>query len=337
MKKVLIIGGTGTISSPIVRLLANQESVAVTLLNRGNRNTGIPANVQTLQGDMNDEMQIKDLIENLEFDVVINFIVFTPEQAKRDIRLFKGKTKQYILISTNAVLNHDLTCNVDETLEYGNSNSLYGQGKAAVERVFLGEPDFPITVVRPSQTYSEGRIPLSVKGKGYWPVIQRMLDGKEILVHGDGQSIWMSTHADDFARLFVSLVGNPSTLGEIYTIVNDTPHTWDMLYRELALQLGVAYKPVYVSSYLLAQSKQYDFKQSMLGDKHHSNIIDISKIRALNPDFEFEVDLKEGIRRFLEFMYDNPEYKETEPEFDLWCDRLIAALKEHEALIMNDL
>ncbi len=326
MKKILVIGGTGTISSPIVERLSENREFKVIVLNRGNRNKGLPERVDSLTCDYNDTDSMKRVLDSY-YDVVINFILFTPEQAKRDVELFTGRVGQYIFISTVASRNHELTCLIDEESLAGNRFGDYGKNKGLAEDVFTAS-DLPYTIVRPSQTYSEDRFPLSVKGKSYWPVIQRMIDGKEVIVHGDGQSVWASTHADEFAELFVSVVGHDASINEVYQIMNDTPHTWDDVYREFAKQLNVEYKPVYISKDILKKSRKYDLMTSVQGDKHFSNIYDVSKIKALNPGFEFKIGLKEGVEGFLNYCDANIDAKVYEPDFDAWCDALIASYKQ---------
>lgn len=329
--KVLIIGGTGTISSPITKLLSQDDTIELTLLNRGTKPT--PKGVKHIKADINDEAELMEVLKDQFYDVVINFIVYDPEEAKRDVRVFMGKTNQYIFVSTNVVLNHHEHCVIDETIPRGNRVSLYGQSKASCERVYLEANNFPVTIVRPSHTYSNDRFPVSVKGKHTWSVIDRMLKGKQILVHDRGQSIWPITHANDFARLFISLVGNEETMGEIYHIMNPTPLTWDMIYQELSKQLGVEYNPYYVSSDILSLNLRFGFEQALLGDKTFSNIFKIDKILALNPGFEFEYDLKQGVADFLEYMDRNPELKQEDDVFDVYSDALIESMEQFKLSI----
>lgn len=331
MKKVLIIGGTGTISTPIMKKLAADPEVELYVLNRGHKVSMLSKGVTSFIGDIHDIEHTKELLDGHVFDCVINFIIMTQDQAIENIELFQNKTKQFIFISTVVVLNHEITCCVDETSEKGNKYSRYGQEKAACEDIFLKakkESGFPVTIVRPTQTYSDARIPLSVKGKSCWPVIKRMLDGKEVIVHGDGQSVWASTHADDFAKGFVNLVGNYEAVGEIYQIMNNELHTWDMVYQTLAKLLHVEYKPVYISTEILRQSKKYDFEGSIQGDKRWSNIFDATKIKQISPDFKCEINLEKGLSMYLTYMEEHPEAKVEEPAFDKWCDDTITLYKE---------
>jgi len=326
MKKVLIIGGTGTISSPITKKLANDKNVELYVLNRGTNNTKLPQGINYIRGNIQDVEEMKQQMKDYSFDSVINFIVWNKEDAKNNIDIFHGKTKQFIYISTVCVLNHEVTCNTNEICEIGNKYSDYGQSKAATEQVFLDAKEasgFPITIVRPTQTYSDHRIPLSVKGGGCWPVVSRMLRGKKVIIHGDGQSVWASTHADDFAEGFYKLVADNDTIGEIYQIMNPQSHTWDMIYQALAELLNVEYKPVYIGTDILRTSKVYNLEGSIQGDKRWSNIFDISKIKAKNPEFECKIDYKKGLEMYLDYMDAHPEMKKEEPEFDAWCDKTI--------------
>lgn len=331
MSNILILGGTGTISSPITSTLAKTPDVKVTLINRGHKNETLDPKIEILIGDINDTSAIQTLLKDRHFDCVIDFILFTPDQAKQRLSLFGGKTKQFIFISTVAALDHEHHLVITEETPRGNRFSGYGQNKAAAEEVFLKafhQEAFPVTIIRPSQTYSENRIPLSIKGKGCWPVIQRMIEGKEVLVHGDGESVWASTHSDDFAKGFIPLINHPDTLGEIIQIMNPASHTWNEVYRILAEALQVDYKAVYVTSDALALCPAYDFKTSIQGDKMFSCIYDISKLKRLVPDFNPTVTLRDGLVAYLEFMEKHPELKENEPEFDVFCDTLIA--KTHD-------
>lgn len=340
MKKVLIIGGTGTISTPITNRLVKDKEVELYVLNRGTKNIQLANGVHYLKADIFQKKEIEELMKDISFDSIINFIVWNKENAKACIDLFKDKTKQFIYISTVCVLNHEITCNINEECIRGNMYSDYGREKAEAEETFLRayqEFGFPITIVRPTQTYSNERIPLSVKGKGSYSVVSRMLQGKKVIIHGDGQSVWASTHAIDFAKGFCSLVGNNKSIGQIYQIMNNTPHTWDMLYRKLADLLNVEYKPVYISTELLQHSRQYQFSQSIKGDKHWSNIFDTSKIKRINPEFNCSIQIEDGLKMYLDYIEQHPQVKIEEPEFDLWCEETIALYEKTSKLFISQI
>lgn len=327
--KVCIIGGTGTISTPITKLLMEDDSVNLTLVNRGHSLEKLDTSKITLWiSDINDKEKMETYLKDAHFDVVINFINFMPEDIERDIKYFKDKTDQYIFISTNVVLNHHEYVLIDETTPIGNRISQYGQNKAACEAILKAHPDFPYTIVRPSHTYSDDRFPVSIKGSGTWTVFDRISKQQEIIVQDGGQSIWPITHANDFARLFISLVGNKESIHEVYHIMNPTPITWDMIYQEIALQTSGKYLPVYISSKLLEKSKKYNYREAISGDKAFSNIFNIDKILKLNKDFEFEYDLKKGISTYLNYMATHQSLKIVEDDFNEWSDKTIEAYKK---------
>ncbi|GAA0800308.1 SDR family oxidoreductase [Faecalicatena orotica] len=340
MKKVLIVGGTGTISEPVAKMLAKDKEVELYLLTRTGASNGLPNTVKYIKADIKaNPDDVKEQIKDMSFDSVIDFIIMNLEDARNSTDIFKNHTRQFILISTVDALDHRFNCLVDESMPYGNQYYDYGQNKEAVEKYFLDEckRGFPVTIVRPTQTYSKNRIPLSIKGKSCWSVVERMLQGKEVIIHGDGQGLWASTHAEDFAPLFCPLVGRKEAIGEIFQVMNPEPMTWDMIYQNLADLLGVEYKPVYISTYLLDESKVYGWKGSIHGDKHFSCLFDISKAKQFCPEYSPKIDIRTGLKMFLDYMDENPQLKVTDPQFDEWCDKTIARYKECMGEFIKDI
>ena len=196
--RILIIGGTGTISSAITRQLAAIHHPPSTiheiwLLNRGNRNDEVPSNVKQIIADINDESTVLAGLPSEPFDAVCQFIGFLPQQVERDIRLFRGRTRQYVYISSASAYNKPAANHViTEGTTLANPHWEYSRNKIACEELLMREyreTGFPVTIVRPSHTYCERAVPLSVHGlKGSWQVLRRMLDGKPVIVHGDGSS-----------------------------------------------------------------------------------------------------------------------------------------------------
>ncbi|MEY8355486.1 NAD-dependent epimerase/dehydratase family protein [Lachnospiraceae bacterium 54-53] len=324
--KLLVIGGTGTISTPITASLAADDSNEVHVLNRGSK--AAPRGARQIIGNFNDLALLKDLAARENYDVVINFIVYTAEQAKMQIEAFQGRIRQYIFISTVVTYNHETAVCIREDHEQNNVYSLYGREKAACEQLFLQAENFPVTIVRPAQTYSKDRIPLSVKGKTCYSVIHRILQGKPVIVHGDGKSTWHSTHAEDFAKGFLPLAGNEKALQQAYQIVNDEIATWDMIYHSLYELLDKKPNIIHIPSDFLALSEKYDNAGSILGDKQYSCVYDTSEIKAVNPGFSCDIDIKKGLRMYLEYMDRHPEKKVADPDFDSWCDLVIEAYEQ---------
>ena len=330
--KVLFIGGTGIISMAITKLLAKTEGVELYLLNRGNRNADLPSNVKIIQGDINnDEKGVAEKIKDLQFDSVCNFIAFVPEQLERDYRLFKGKTKQYIFISSASAYQKPLqNYLITEGSTMANPYWTYSRNKIACEEFLMKkyrDEKFPITIVRPSHTYDERSVPLGVHGKnGSWSVIKRMKEGKPVIIHGDGTSLWTMTHNSDFAKAFVGLLCNCHSIGEIFHITSDESLSWNQIYEAIASALGVELKAVHVSSeFLDAVGKDYDFLGSLIGDKANSVVFDNTKVKRAVPGFVATKRFEQGVKETIDYILAHKEYQKEDPEFDAFCDKVIAA------------
>ena len=330
--KVLFIGGTGTISMAISRLLLSQGHTLY-LLNRGSRNTGLSGDLIELKADINDEAAVAALISDLKFDVVADFIAFVPEQLERDYRLFREKTKQFIYISSASAYQKPLSdYRINEGTPLANPYWEYSRNKIAGEEYLMKlyrEEGFPVTIVRPSHTYDERSIPLGAHGeKGSFSVIKRMLEGKPVIIHGDGTSLWTITHNSDFAKGFVGLMGNIHAIGEAVQITSDESVTWNQIYQIIADALHVKLNAVHVASEFLDACSDYDFAGSLLGDKANTVVFDNSKLKRLVPGFTATVRADQGIRSTIEYVLSHPECQVEDPEFDGWCDRVIEALEE---------
>lgn len=328
--KALFIGGTGTISSAITRQLL-ERGCELYLLNRGSRNEGLPAGVKVLQADINDEARVAALIEDLSFDVVADFIAFVPAQLERDYRLFSGKTKQFMYISSASAYQTPLSdYRITEGTPLSNPYWEYSRNKIACEEYLIKqyrEQGFPITIVRPSHTYDERSIPLGVHGsKGTWQVAKRMLEGKPVIIHGDGTSLWTMTHNSDFAKGFIGLMGNIHAIGESIHITSDESVTWNQIYEIIADALGVKLNAVHVSSAFLDACSKEDFRGGLLGDKSNSVVFDNAKLKRLVPEFVATTRLDQGIKKTINYILEHPEYQKEDPEFDAWCDKVIGAL-----------
>lgn len=327
--KVLMIGGTGTISMAITRLLC-QSGWEVYLLNRGSRRAEAPAGIHWIQADMNEETAVQQAIQGLQFDCVCQFIGFEPWQVERDIRLFSGKTKQYLYTSSaSAYHKPGADYRITEGTTLANPYWQYSRNKIACEEVLMKayrEQQFPVTIIRPSHTYDNRSVPLGVHGdKGSFQVLKRMLEGKPIIIHGDGTSLWTMTHNTDFAKGYVGLMGNPHAIGEAFQITNDETLTWNQIYSTIARCLGVELKPYYVSSYFLAATGKYDMLGSLIGDKANSVVFDNRKLKAAVPDFQPTVRFEQGAAEAIANVMAHPELQQEDPAFDAWCDQVIAA------------
>lgn len=329
--KALFIGGTGTISSAISRKLL-EDGHELWLINRGNRNSQLPPGANLIIADINDEDYVAQQLKGHRFDVVADFIAFSPKQLERDYRLFHDKTRQFIYISSASAYQKPLAnYRIDESTPLVNPYWEYSQNKIAGEELLMKlyrESNFPVTIVRPSHTYGLRSVPMGIHGRhGSFQNLKRMMEGKPVIIHGDGTSLWTLTFNEDFAKGFVGLMGNAHAIGEAVQITSDESLTWNQIYRIIADALDVDFKPYYVSSAFLASCSDYDFWGGLLGDKANSVVFDNSKLKRLVPDFCAATRFDQGVQKVLSYVLSHPECQVLDPEFDDWCDRVIAAQK----------
>lgn len=334
--KALFIGGTGIISTAIVKRLVEELHWEVWLINRGNRNHVLPENLHSIIADINDETDVAEKLKDLTFDTVCEFIGFHVEDVERDYRLFKDKTRQYIYISSASAYHKPAASYVvNEGTTLANPHWQYSRDKIACEEFLMKkyrEESFPVTIVRPSHTYDERHIPLGVHGKkGFWQVIKRMMEGKPVIIQGDGTSLWTVTFNRDFAIGFTGLMGNRHAIGEAFQITGDETLTWNQIYATIADALGVKLNAYHVASeYLVAVGDKYgyDFEGSLIGDKSVSVVFDNSKLKRAVPDMKTTVRFDQGVRIALDYVLSHPEEcQQEDPEFDAWCDRVIEAIE----------
>ena len=331
---ILLIGGTGTISSAITRQLAETDH-EVYVLNRGNNNRHLPIGIKQITADINNEAEAAEKLDGMTFDAVCDFIGFVPAQLERDYRLFAGKTKQFMYISSASAYHKPVRdYRITEATTLANPYWEYSRNKIACEEFLFKmyrENGFPVTIIRPSHTYCERSVPVGLHGlKGSWQVLKRMMEGKPIIVHGDGSSLWTMTFNEDFARGFIGLLGNPHAIGEVFQIMSDESLTWNQIYKAVADALGVAFKPYYISSTYLNDiaPKEYDIEGNLIGDKAASVVFDCSKLKRAVPGYQATIRFEEGVRKCIDYILAHPEYQEEDPEFDAWCDKVINKLEE---------
>ncbi len=329
--KILLIGGTGTISSAITRQLA-AAGHDLWLLNRGNRKGEVPSGVHQIIADITDEAAVIRQLGDSRFDAVCEFIGFVPEQVERDVRLFRNRTRQYVYISSASAYNKPAASPfITEGTTLANPHWEYSRNKIACEELLMREyreNGFPVTIVRPSHTYCERGVPLSIHGtKGSWQVLRRILDGKPVLVQGDGSSLWTLTWNEDFASGFIGLLGNPTALGEAFQIMSDEQLTWNQIYESVGRALNKEAQLYHVASDFLVEvaPKEWELEGNLLGDKSVTVVFDCAKLKRAVPGFQATTRFDEGVRRCVDYLLSHPELQVEDPEFDAWCDRVIAA------------
>ena len=322
--KVLFIGGTGNISTPSSRL-AIEKGIELYHLNRGTTKVEI-SGVKTITGDITKPNQLMELSKH-HWDVVVNWIAFTPEDIERDLALFRGKTKQYIFISSASCYQTPLSYPIiTESTPLCNNLWDYSNNKIKCEDRLMKayrEENFPITIVRPSYTY-DTVIPIAIGGFNEYTTADRILKGQEIIVHGDGTSLWTVTHSDDFAKGFVGLLGLTIAIGHAFHITSDEILSWNMIYKILADSLDKEAKVVHIASDFICKIEP-SFTGSLLADKAESVIFDNTKIKTFVPGYKATIPFSEGIKRTLKWLDDNPERKFVNPEKNKKIENVLRA------------
>ena len=325
--RVLFIGGTGVISSACSRLAVNC-GIDLYLLNRGQTARPIPEGARVLQGDVRDRASVERALGDTTFDVVTNWINFTPEHVEADIELFRDRTGQYVFISSASAYQKPLSSlPITESTPLHNPFWAYSRAKMACEERLMQayrEDQFPVTIVRPSHTYDRTMVPLL----GGYADIDRMRKGKKVIVHGDGTSLWVLTHHEDFAKGFVGLLGNDRAIGHAFHITSDELLTWNQIYAILALAAGVEPQIVHVPSELIAAFDP-EVGAGLLGDKAHSVIFDNSKIKRLVPDFAATIPFSQGAKEIVAWFDADPIRQVVDEPTNHLIETIITA---HEAI-----
>jgi nucleoside-diphosphate-sugar epimerase len=328
--KALIIGGTGVISTDVVKL-AIAQGWDITLLNRGQRSKEIPPGAKLIECDARDEGAIKKALEGKYFDVAANFIGFLPEQIEQDIRVFEGKCAQYMFVSTCCVYQKpDGRWLTTESTPLRNLNSLYGQQKILCEETLnraYREKNFPITIVRPNWTYCLGTIPfIFTSWRSPWTFVDRLQKGLPIIVPGDGQTRFTITHAEDFAVGFVGLMGNYQAAGHAFHITGEEALTWNQYLELLERIVGVKARVVYVPTDLIVKLLPH-LHDTLAGDKAVNFILDNTKIRQFVPGFAPRISYYEGVKASIDYLRAHPELQTIDTDYIANYDKVLAAYK----------
>jgi len=322
--KVLFIGGTGFISTAVSRM-ALDRGIELTLLNRGSRPSAIRARLLT--ADVHREREAADALSSEEFDVVVDWIAYTPADIERDLALFRGRVAQFVFISSaSAYQKPPANYLITESTPLGNPYWSYSQDKIACEdRLMRAYRDdgFPVTIVRPSMTYDHN-LPIALGGWGTYTLADRLLRGEPIIVHGDGSSLWVVTHAEDFARGLLGLLGDARAIGEAFHITSDEVLSWNQIYEETAEALGVEARIVHIPSEFIAHVAP-QMEGSLLGDKTWSVVFDNGKIKAFVPGFEAAIPFREGIRQTLAWFAADTSRRTVDSAVNAELDRILAA------------
>lgn len=321
--RILLTGGTGTISRAVVRrILADGHELAV--VNRGTREP-LPEGAEHLVADVNDEAALLAALGDREFDAVVQFLAYTPDQVARDLRTFCGRAGQYVFINSASTYAKPLAQHViTESTPQSNPFSPYARNKIACEEVLRGfSGSLPWTIVRPSHTYGERSIPVNIHFGEPSAVLRRLRDGLPVIVHGDGESLWTFTWNEDFAVGLAGLLGHPDAVGRAVQITSEESITWNKAFATIGAALGVSPRLVHVSTPMLVALRP-ELDESLTGDKANTVIFDNSLIKALVPAYRASTTFEEGVRRACAWLATHPEGWRPDAGFDAFCDAVAA-------------
>jgi nucleoside-diphosphate-sugar epimerase len=319
---VLFVGGSGTISSAC-SWLAVERGIDLFVLNRGcSTLRPLPEQATVLRGDVRDPASVRNAVGDRSFDAVVDWVAFTPEHVRADIDFFRGRTSQYVFISSaSAYQTPPARQPVLESTPLRNPFWRYSRDKIACEETLAAayrDEGFPATIVRPSHTYDRTLVPFD----GGWTVLSRMRQGKPVVVHGDGTSLWTLTHHRDFARGFVPLLGHPRTIGEVFHITSDDVLTWNQIAETLAAAAGVTARLVHVPSDAIAAADP-EWGAGLLGDKAHSMVFDNSKLRSVVPGYRATIPFEQGAREIVAWHDADASRQVVDARLDAVMDRLV--------------
>jgi nucleoside-diphosphate-sugar epimerase len=328
--KILMIGGTGIISSACSDLIL-ARGMELTILNRSvSTKFPVPEGARHLIGDVHaDDARLAELLHGERFDAVVDWVAFTPEDIEHSIQLFSGLTDQFVFISSaSAYQKPPAHYIITEETPLENPFWQYSRDKIAVEQRLMTEyreRGFPVTIIRPSLTYGPSQIPLvGASWQHPYTVIDRVRKGKKIIIPGDGTSLWTVTWNGDFAKGLVGLLGQEAAIGEAFNITSDEVLSWNQIFLEVGKALGLEMHIVHIASELITAYNPDEFG-SLIGDKNHSAVFDNSKIKRFVPDFKCEVPWAEGVRRAIAWHEADPARMTIDDGMNRIWDTIIAA------------
>jgi len=325
--RILFIGGTGTISSACSEL-ALARGIELYLLNRGQTSKRpVPEGARVLVGDIREPGTVLAALGSMTFDVVVDWVAFTPAHIETDIALFRGRTGQYVFISSASAYHKPvLSLPITESTPLHNPYWQYSRDKIACEERLMRayrEEGFPATIVRPSHTYDRTMLPF----RGRYTVVDRMRKGRPVIVHGDGTSLWVLTHHRDFAKAFVGLLGRSQTLGEAYHITSDEVLTWNQIFETVGRAAGVSEIEIVHAPSELIVAYDETWGAGLLGDKAHSVIFDNTKVKRLVPDYVATVPFTQGAAEIMAWFDADPQRQVVDEEWNRLFDRIAAAVR----------
>jgi len=323
--KVLFIGGTGLISTAVSKL-AVAKNIDLYLLNRGKRQSTPILGTHLLQADIYQVDEVKEVIRDHFFDVVVEWIAFTVDHVKRDYELFKGKTNQYIFIGTASSYQKPAPfLPITEDVPRDNPYWEYSQNKRDCENYLkaIHDPDFHVTIIRPSHTYDDHSLIFQLTTYSHpYSLLHRMINQQPIVLVGDGSSHWTLTHHEDFAYAFIDILGNHHAYDQDYHLTSDKVYTWNeitsLMYNALDMKPNIIYLP-----YEHIKKHFPEMEGMLMGDNMHDTIFDNSKIKKVAPHYRSLIELKDRIPKMIAYYQNNESLMQIDESFLKRYDEMI--------------
>ena len=330
--KILFIGGTGNISAECATLL-HERGHEILVVSRGR--TTLPARYRAIVADRKDPAALRDALRDVQPEIVINFLGYELAEVQSDYAMFHDAVRQYLFISSTVVYARPpQRLPLTENSPLGNAWWDYAQKKLACEQWLLerhAENGFPVTIVRPSHTYSKRWIPNPVSSSSY-SFAARLEQGKPVYIPDDGENRWTLTAASDFATGLAGLAGKAETLGEAFHVTSDEVLTWNQIYAEIADAVGARTSEIVKVPVVFICQVAPQMIGTLKGDKAHPGVFDNAKIKRFVPDFRCRKPFRAGIRESVAWLREHPEQQNLNPQVDAVCEQVIEAWKKKMTL-----
>jgi nucleoside-diphosphate-sugar epimerase len=324
--KILFIGGTGIISTAVSHL-AIEKGIDLYVMNRGNNNERLDKEVKTITCDINDEIAVGKALKGHLFDSVVQWIAFTKDQVERDYRLFKGFTKQYVFISSASAYSKPIPKLpiTESEVPLGNPYWEYSENKKKCEDYLLSlnDPNFNVTMIRPSHTYNDSMLILQLNSRKHpFTMLHRMLEKKYVVIPDRGMSLWTLTYNADFAHAFLDVLGNERAYQNFYHLTSDKVYTWERINELICEAADVSPNFIHIPTDFILKHFP-EFKPELYGDKKDSAIFDNTKIKAIAPNYKSETHYGDIVKKAVSRFLNNPELQTIDDEFNQRYESLI--------------
>ncbi len=331
--RVLIIGGTGILSSAVVDECLNQ-GIEVTMINRGNRPIFINEKAELIKSDIFDVDGLKTRLQGRHFDSVIDFLVLSKPDVVRSINTFGKVSDQYVFISSAQVYNTSYSGVLTETAESPHPQWAYSVNKGICERYVAEkckELGLNYTIIRPGVNYGNTRIPYGVFPRigQHWTFVARILAGKPILTWNNGENQLNLTRVEDFATGVVGLLGNSMAYNEPFNVVGDYVYSWKEVLDTLGNLIGKEVKTLDIPLAFYCMELNGMKREELLAGRANDLVCSNEKLKSVVPDFRTRYQLEEGLAMTLDFYKSNNYYQGFDYEWDAECDRVINDYLRH--------